>query len=572
MKFLPSQLAFFLQGKTTRRNIRALLRFLLSLVALITAYSVIFHYLMEAEGKSHSWVTGFYWTLTVMSTLGFGDITFQTDIGRVFSMVVLFSGIMLLLVLLPFTFIQFFYAPWLDARTRAQAPRELPKGTARHVIVTCSDPVGMSLIDKLRGYQTPYALLVDDLHTALDLHDAGIRVVLGERDDPDTYLRLRVSDAALVFVNGEDEINTNIISTIRELDTEVPIVSLADSPDSVDIMTLAGSTRVLRLTEIIGNSLANRVIGGKVHANIIGAFDPLKIAEAPVNGTTLIGKTLRESALREQTGVTVVGIWERGVFHMPNIDARLGNATVLVLAGSEEQFDRYEQRFHRAGTDEAYVLILGGGRVGRSVAEALNLRDIPHSIVEKDPRVVRETSPYVVGSAADLETLETAGIGHATTVIITTQNDNTNIYLTVYCRRLRPDVHIVSRATLERNISTLHRAGADAVLSYSSLGSNTILNFLKADRVMMLAEGLDITRLPIPRRLDGSSLRTSGIRARTGCSVIALHTEDGTIVNPDPDIRLTSEMEMLLVGRIDAMNTFLSEYDITITGTPAAGQ
>ena len=31
-------------------------------------------------------------------------------------------------------------------------------------------------------------------------------------------------------------------------------------------------------------------------------------------------------------------------------------------------------------------------------------------------------------------------------------------------------------------------------------------------------------------------------------------------------------MEMLLVGRIDAMNTCLSEYDITITGTPAAGQ
>ena len=152
MKFLPSQLAFFLQGKTTRRNIRALTRFLLSLLALITAYSVLFHYLMEAEGKSHSWVTGFYWTLTVMSTLGFGDITFQTDIGRVFSMLVLFSGIMLLLVLLPFTFIQYFYAPWLDARTRAQAPRELPKETTRHVIIACSDPVGMSLIDKLEGY------------------------------------------------------------------------------------------------------------------------------------------------------------------------------------------------------------------------------------------------------------------------------------------------------------------------------------------------------------------------------------------------------------------------------------
>jgi Trk K+ transport system NAD-binding subunit len=337
-------------------------------------------------------------------------------------------------------------------------------------------------------------------------------------------------------------------------------------------MTLAGSTRVLRLTEVLGNALANRVIGGKVHANVIGAFDPLKIAEAPVNGTKLIGKTLRESALREQTGVTVVGIWERGVFHMPDIDARLGNATVLVLAGSEEQFHRYEERFHRAGTDEAYVLILGGGRVGRSVADVLNHRDIPHAIVEKNPLVARETSPYVVGSAADLDTLTKAGIGRATTVIITTQDDNTNIYLTIYCRRLRRDVHIVSRATLERNISTLHRAGADAVLSYASLGSNAIMHFLKADRVMMLAEGLDITRIPLPRRLSGSTLRSSGIRARTGCSVIALYSGDETIVNPDPNMRLSSDMEMLLVGRIDAINTFLSEYHITISDSPGTGQ
>ena len=564
MKFLPSQLAFFLQGKTTRRNIRALSRFLLSLAALVTAYSVIFHYLMEAEGRSHSWVTGFYWTLTVMSTLGFGDITFHSDLGRVFSMVVLFSGIMLLLVLLPFTFIQFFYAPWLEARTRARAPRELPEGTANHVLVTFSDPVGMSLIEKLQIYQTPYALLVDDLQTALDLHDAGIRVVLGERDDPATYLRLRVSDAALVVVNGNDEINTNVISTIREHDADVPIVSLADSPDSVDIMTLAGSTRVLRLTEILGNSLANRTIGGVVHANIIGRFDPLIVAEAPVNGTELIGKTLRESAVRQQTGVNVVGIWERGVFHMPDIDAPLSNATVLVLAGTEQQLNRYQHIFHSAESEDALVLILGGGRVGRSVAGMLRRRDIPHTIVEKNPLQVRQESNYVIGSAADRETLEKAGIDRTTTVIITTQDDNTNIYLTVYCRRLRPDVHIVSRATLERNISTLHRAGADAVLSYASLGSNAIMNYLKANRIIMLAEGLDILRLPVPSALAGKSLRNSGIRAKTGCSVIALTADGETIVNPDPNTRLSRDMEMMLIGRVDSMNAFLSAYDISI--------
>lgn len=45
-----------------------------------------------------------------MSTLGFGDITFHTDLGRAFSMLVVISGLMFLLVLMPFTFIEFFYA------------------------------------------------------------------------------------------------------------------------------------------------------------------------------------------------------------------------------------------------------------------------------------------------------------------------------------------------------------------------------------------------------------------------------------------------------------------------------
>jgi hypothetical protein len=50
-----------------------------------------------------------------MTTLGFGDISFTSDIGRIFSVVVLLSGVVLLLVMLPFLFIRLFYAPWLEA-------------------------------------------------------------------------------------------------------------------------------------------------------------------------------------------------------------------------------------------------------------------------------------------------------------------------------------------------------------------------------------------------------------------------------------------------------------------------
>lgn len=131
MKFFTSQLAFFLKTATTRRNIRLLSRFVLVLIGLVILYSVLFHMLMVYEGQEHSWVTGFYWTLTVMSTLGFGDITFKSDLGRIFSIVVLLSGMVSLLMLLPFTFIEFFYAPWMRAQSEARARRRLPMTCAR---------------------------------------------------------------------------------------------------------------------------------------------------------------------------------------------------------------------------------------------------------------------------------------------------------------------------------------------------------------------------------------------------------------------------------------------------------
>jgi len=102
MKYNPAVISFFFQRESTKRNIRQLVKFLLVLSAMVAVYSILFHFIMAAEGKDHTWLTGVYWTLTVMSTLGFGDITFQTDLGRVFSIVVLLSGMIFLLTLLPF--------------------------------------------------------------------------------------------------------------------------------------------------------------------------------------------------------------------------------------------------------------------------------------------------------------------------------------------------------------------------------------------------------------------------------------------------------------------------------------
>ncbi|MEW5744235.1 MAG: NAD-binding protein [Nitrospirota bacterium] len=562
MKYLPSQLLYLFQSRTAQRNIRLLVRFLALLVLLITVYSILFHIIMEYEGRSYSWLTGLYWTLTVMSTLGFGDITFSSDLGRLFSIVVLVSGVVYLLIMLPFTFIQFFYAPWLEAQSRARAPRELPPDTAGHVILTNTDPISLNLARKLRQYHYRYALLVPDLQRALELYDQDYRVVVGYLDVAETYRLLRADRAALVVVNNDDMTSTNIIFTIRELSGDVPIVTNADHDDSLDILQLAGATHVFQFTKMLGASLARRALGVSMRANVIGRFGRVLIVEAPAMRTPFEGKTIAESRLRELTGMTVVGIWERGRFEAPAPPARISATSVLVLAGSEEQLGRYDELLEasRGRRLTGLVLILGGGRVGKAAAAALEERGVRYRIVESSPALVEDSRHYVLGSAADINTLARAGIDEASSVFITTHDDDINIYLTIYCRKLRPDIQIISRATLERNISKLHTAGADLVMSYASLGANTIINILRPNEVLMLAEGLNVFRVPVPPSLAGLPLRETGIREKTGCSVVAIHSDDEDRLNPDPATPLGQKDELILIGTVDAEIAFIETF------------
>ena len=207
------------------------------------------------------------------------------------------------------------------------------------------------------------------------------------------------------------------------------------------------------------------------------------------------------------------------------------------------------------------VLNGGGGGGGRAAAQALQENQIEYRIVEKNVRITKGRKKYVQGDAADLDVLRRAGIENAPSVIITTNNDNMNIYLTIYCRRLRPDIQIITRTTLDRNITKLHHAGADLVMSYASMGANAVINFLKENKELMIAEGLNIFRQQIPDTLVGKSLVKSRIREKTSCSVIAVRSGDDMRINPEPDYILHQDEEIILIGTTEAENTFHCHFE-----------
>ncbi len=565
MKFFTSQLLSLLVPAHTRPNIRALASYSLLLVATVALFAVGFHLIMyHVEGQEHSWITGVYWALTVMTTLGFGDITFHSDLGRLFSLVVLLTGVVLLLIVLPFVFIRLFYAPWMESRMRFHAPRAVPPGTQGHVILCGLDSLATSLLARLRLHGITHFVIEPDPLKAMQLHIDGVPVVTGGVEDRATYEALEVTQARMVVANCADTINTNITLTIRDLSPQVPIAAVAEHEQSIDLLELSGSNHVLPLKRRLGESLANRVNAGNLHCHVVGRMGDLLIAEFPVHNTPLVDRSLREMQLRETFGLNVVAVWERGRLVPVTPDTILADGSFPVVMGSDEQITNLDTYLVIYNTNFNPVIVIGGGKVGCVATQTLRGRGVTVHMIERE-EVLRSSLEGVadqlfIGDAADRELLMGAGLADAPSVLLTTNDDAMNIYLAVYCRRLNPELRVISRITHERNIEAIHRAGADFVLSYASLGAEAIMSLLQSRESVILGEGFDLFYIPVPASLAGQLLATSHIRARTGLNVLALRLPSGEVVSAMASTVLAPDCELVMLGSEPQRLDFTKEF------------
>jgi Trk K+ transport system NAD-binding subunit len=538
---------------------------LLLLVATVALFATGFRLIMyHVEGQEHSWVTGIYWALTVMTTLGFGDITFHSDLGRLFSIVVLLTGVVLLLIVLPFVFIRFFYAPWMESRMRLHAPRAVPHGTKGHVIMCSLDSLATALLARLRLHGITHYVIEPDPLKAAQLHIDGVPVVTGGVEDRATYEALEVAQARLVIANCADTSNTNITLTIRDLSPQVSIAAVAEREQSIDLLELSGSNHVLSLKHRLGEHLANRVNAGHLHCHVVGRMGDLLIAEFPVHNTPLVGRSLRNVQLREAFGLNVVAVWERGCMVPVTPDTILADGSFPVVMGSREQITKLDTYLVIYNTNFNPVLVIGGGEVGRVTTQTLRSRGVTVHMIEREASLERSlegaADQLFIGDAADRELLMGAGLADAPSVLLTTNDDAMNIYLAVYCRRLNPGIRVISRITHERNIEAIHRAGADFVLSYASLGAEAVMSLLQSRESVILGEGFDLFYVPVPESLAGHTLANSHIRARTGLNVLALRQPNGEVVPATASMVLEPVCELVMLGNEPQRHDFTKEF------------
>jgi voltage-gated potassium channel len=145
-------------------------------------------------------------------------------------------------------------------------------------------------------------------------------------------------------------------------------------------------------------------------------------------------------------------------------------SSIIVAAFAEQMHILREKRtYAELRHYKDFVIICGFGRVGQEIAWQLK-KDRQHFIViDKNPDTInlakRHNFLAIHDDASKNRVLQNAGINRgASTVVCTTCDDVTNVYITLSSRYLNPNIRIISRINHHNNIKKVEQAGADHII------------------------------------------------------------------------------------------------------------
>jgi CPA2 family monovalent cation:H+ antiporter-2 len=141
------------------------------------------------------------------------------------------------------------------------------------------------------------------------------------------------------------------------------------------------------------------------------------------------------------------------------VAAWLGAGSGSVATGQAADAPASRARRHRA-------VVVGYGPIGRTVTRLLQENDIEPTIIELNLETARrlreEGLRAIYGDAGHRETLVSAGVAHAGSLILTSSGLTNGETIIRQARELNPDIQVLARSTYVRELPALRRVGAEA--------------------------------------------------------------------------------------------------------------
>src|SRR5205814_827867 len=165
----------------------------------------------------------------------------------------------------------------------------------------------------------------------------------------------------------------------------------------------------------------------------------------------------------------------------------------------------------------------------------------------------------VHGTGTEDENLADAGLARAKGLVVASDDDADNLYITLSARATRPDLLIVARASDEEAAKKLRLAGADRIVEPYLAAGRVMANLVLKPQVTAFVDVMTggsgddfrFEEIEVLRSCGhaGETIGDLKVHTRTGAYIVALRKLDGSFdTTPGPDAVLQEGDVVVAVG------------------------
>ena len=174
------------------------------------------------------------------------------------------------------------------------------------------------------------------------------------------------------------------------------------------------------------------------------------------------------------------------------IYSRLAMSVGRYLQARSPESHDVEKLASEVASQRGHVIVVGFGRVGQAVAQALDSQDVPTIVIERHAAVVKQWAQkraIYVGDVSSPEILNHLGMDDAAAVVLTMDQSVTSLGALAAILRRYPKMPVIARAIDESHAKALKHAGACAVVP-ETLEASLQLSGLTLEAVGVPDEGV----------------------------------------------------------------------------------
>jgi voltage-gated potassium channel len=290
-----------------------------------------------------------YMTVITVSTVGFSEVHQISQVGRLFTILLVFFGVGFSLYIAA-AVVQFM----VEGRIRLiLGRRRLEKKISRiknHYIICGYGRIGRVLCRNLK--RKPFDLVVieknPELISAMDAD--GVLYISGDAADEENLLRAGIKRAkGLIAVLASDADNVFLVLTARQLDPDLLIIARGSQEESKSKLQAAGANTVESPYDIGAASMAHRIIRPTVTSFLDLAFahkrKDIQMEEIPVSASSdLVNVMLKDTGIRQKYNLIIIAIKKPGksMLFNPSFEAIIEVGDTIIAVGEEINLQKLE--------------------------------------------------------------------------------------------------------------------------------------------------------------------------------------------------------------------------------------